>query len=140
MLGRMERVELDVPCQEAAGITPDQQKRLSRAMNYIKAHFAKHPRLEEIAGEAGLSPFHFHRLFRKCYGRTFKQVLTSLQVEYAQKLLLAGVPTREVGNRSGFANQSHFTSRFKSVAGITPAAWRRQKRSAPSQSQAQNVR
>jgi AraC family transcriptional regulator len=136
----METRDLEVRCEDAGGIIADQQKRLSRAMNYIKANFAKHPRLEEIAAEARLSPFHFHRLFRKCYGRTFKQVLTSLQVEYAQKLLLAGVPTREVGNRSGFANQSHFTSRFKSVTGITPAAWRRQQRSAPSPSQAQNVR
>lgn len=126
----MERAQLDVPCQEdvASSITPDQQRRLARARRFIESHFSKQPRLPSIAEEAGLSPFHFHRLFRRCYGETVKQLMTRLQIEYAQTLLLSGVPTRDVGLRSGFANQSHFTSRFKLVTGSTPAAWRRRQK------------
>jgi AraC family transcriptional regulator len=124
----MELSESDVPCQEdtETGITSEQQTKLSRALRYIEANFAKQPRLPEIAKIAGLSPFHFHRLFHKCYGRTVKQVMTSLQVEYAKELLRSAVHASEAGRRSGFANQSHFTSRFREITGTTPAAWRRQ--------------
>ncbi|HTL28859.1 MAG TPA: AraC family transcriptional regulator, partial [Tepidisphaeraceae bacterium] len=74
---------------------------------------------------AGLSPYHFHRLFRETYGKTLKRVNTELQIDFAKRLLLEGVSTVEVGQRAGFANQSHFTSRFKSITGLPPAAWLR---------------
>jgi AraC-like DNA-binding protein len=126
----MELSQSEIPCQEdaVAEITSEQQTKLSRAFKYIEANFAKQPRLPEIAKIAGFSPFHFHRLFHKCYGRTVKQLMTSLQVEYAKELLRTGLAASEAGKRSGFANQSHFTSRFKEMAGTTPAAWRRQQR------------
>lgn len=121
----MESSQSEVPCQEGADLAADQVKKLSRAMKFVQANFANQPRLPEIAQVAGLSPFHFHRLFHKCYGRTVKQVMTSLQVEYAQELLKTGISAAEAGRRSGFANQSHFTSRFREVTGTTPAVWRR---------------
>jgi AraC-like DNA-binding protein len=121
----MESSQSEVPCREGAELAADQIKRLTRAMRFIQANFASQPRLPEIAKIAGLSPFHFHRLFHKCYGRTVKQVMTSLQVEYAQELLKTGMSAAEAGRRSGFANQSHFTSRFREMTGTTPAAWRR---------------
>ena len=122
--------DLDWPCRDeaAASFTPSQLRKLTKAMRYIRTNFTKQPRLGAIAAEAEISPFHFHRLFRKCYGRTFKQIMTELQIEHAKELLEKGIPTREAGTLSGFANQSHFTSRFKTVTGTTPAVWNRQRR------------
>lgn len=123
----MSTVILDVPatsgCEEKTTVNAGQLERLHRVMQYLQEHFREHPTLRALAQIAGLSPFHFHRLFRHCYGKTIKRVNTELQVQHAIELLRVGVPTAEVGVRSGFANQSHFTSRFKLITGLPPATW-----------------
>jgi AraC-like DNA-binding protein len=109
-------------------VNPDQEARLKRVMEYLEEHFREHPTLNVLAQIGGLSPFHFHRLFRACYGKTLKRVNTELQVEHAKQLMLQGVPAVEAAERAGFANQSHLTSRFKLIYGIPPGAWLRRHR------------
>jgi AraC family transcriptional regulator len=79
--------------------------------------------LEQAAERAGLSKFHFHRLFRAYCGKTFKQFATECQIEMSKRLLLNGTTVRDAAARAGFANPSHFTSRFKLITGTTPAKW-----------------
>jgi AraC-like DNA-binding protein len=109
-------------------VNPEQEARLRRVMEYLGEHFREHPTLNVLAQIGGLSPFHFHRLFRACYGKTLKRVNTELQVEHAKELMLQGVPALEAAARAGFANQSHLTSRFKLIYGIPPGAWLRRNR------------
>lgn len=120
-----------------SAVNPSQEARLRRVVDYLKDHFREHPTLAKLAEVGGLSPFHFHRLFRAYYGKTLKRMTTELQVEHARQLMIDGVPAAEAADRAGFANQSHLTSRFKMIHGITPGAWLRQyrarKASAPSQ-------
>lgn len=104
--------------------------RLAAARAYIERNFHRVPTLEEVAAAAQLSPFHFHRLFRRAYGQTPKQVATSLQVAEAQRLLLRGAAVAEAAAAAGFAHQSHMTARFKRVVGTTPYKWKRATRSA----------
>jgi AraC family transcriptional regulator len=112
-------------------VNAEQQVRLRRVMDYLQAHFHEHPTLAVLAQVGGLSPFHFHRLFRACYGKTLKRVTTELQVEHAQRLMLRGVKTAEAAASAGFANQSHLTSRFKMIVGMTPGAWLRRESARP---------
>jgi AraC family transcriptional regulator of adaptative response/methylated-DNA-[protein]-cysteine methyltransferase len=49
--------------------------RIARAIRFIDTHFRAQPRLAEIAAQAGLSEFHFNRLFRRWAGLTPKQYL-----------------------------------------------------------------
>ena len=48
---------------------------------------------------------------------------TELQVEECKRLMLAGVPLGEIPARVGFAQQSHFTARFRRFVGQTPRRW-----------------
>src|SRR5689334_2510385 len=111
-----------------SAVNPSQEARLRRVMEYLKEHFREHPTLAVLADVGGLSPFHFHRLFRASYGKTLKRITTELQVEHARQLMIEGVPAAEAADRAGFANQSHLTSRFKMIHGTTPGAWLRQYR------------
>jgi AraC-like DNA-binding protein len=116
------------PAEALVPVNPEQEARLKRVMEYLEEHFREHPTLNVLAQVGGLSPFHFHRLFRACYGKTLKRVNTELQVEHAKQLMLQGVPALEAAARAGFANQSHLTSRFKLIYGLPPGAWLRRYR------------
>lgn len=80
--------------------------------------------LEDLAAEAGLSPFHFQRMFRASHGLSPRAFLEHLRVEEAKRLMRAGVGLAEVASACGFAHQSHFTRAFRAVVGATPGAWR----------------
>ena len=106
-----------------ARISDAEVVKLERAMEFMKANF-RTARLADIAAEAGLSVFHFHRRFTLWAGRTPKAVLTEHQLAYATQLLRAGRLTLcEVATRAGFAHQSHFTHRFRSLIGEPPGRW-----------------
>jgi AraC-like DNA-binding protein len=92
-------------------------------MEYVRQNCHTVLKLQQVAEVAGLSKFHFHRLFRVHCGKTVKQFATECQVELSKRLLLQGATVRDVAQRAGFANQSHFTWRFKVITGITPAKW-----------------
>ncbi|HEV2295711.1 MAG TPA: AraC family transcriptional regulator [Tepidisphaeraceae bacterium] len=85
--------------------------------------FRRNPRLSEIARVAHFSEYHFHRLFRRRFGKTPKQLLVELQIEEAKRLMLAGNRPADAARLAGFSHQSHLTSRFKCVTGATPKQW-----------------
>jgi AraC family transcriptional regulator len=80
--------------------------------------------LEAMAAEAGLSPFHFQRMFRKSLGITPQAFLDDLRIDAAKCLIRQGMPLAEVAVASGYCHQSHFTRAFRSATGTTPGAWR----------------
>ena len=47
---------------------PSVEKRLATVAMYIRSHVAERLTLETLASEAGLSSFHFHRIFRAAFG------------------------------------------------------------------------
>jgi len=104
-------------------LLPPLERELHRALVFIRRSFHRRPRLPEIAMAAHLSPFHFHRQFKRRYGRTPHQVVSELQVGKAKTLMLRGVPLRAVATRCGFSHASHFSACFKHATGTTPKRW-----------------
>jgi AraC family transcriptional regulator, regulatory protein of adaptative response / methylated-DNA-[protein]-cysteine methyltransferase len=49
--------------------------RIAKSIRFIATHFREQPRLATVADQAGLSEFHFNRLFRRWAGVTPKQYL-----------------------------------------------------------------
>ncbi len=99
--------------------------RLNRVIEYIEANLENDISLADLGDVAGLSSFHFSRAFRKSTGKTPQQYVMLQRLERA-KLLLAQpeLPIVEVSLRSGFKNQSHFTSWFRKYTNFTPKLWR----------------
>ena len=99
---------------------------LRRARDRIDRNFAAGVDLDEAASVAGLSKYHFHRLFTATYGHTPAAHLSQRRVERAQDLLrTSNLTVTEVCMTVGFSSLGSFTTRFRSITGETPGEFQR---------------
>jgi AraC family transcriptional regulator len=82
--------------------------------------------LKRMASVANLSPYEFVRQFKAATGLTPYQYVIHSRVERARQLLRTHgkLSLAEVAVRTGFSDQSHFTSLFKRIIGVTPRQFR----------------
>lgn len=100
-------------------------RRLRQVLSYMEEHHGRDLTLEDLAGEAAMSTFHFAREFKRATGTTPHQHLIRFRVERAKALLAESqLPLAEVGLRTGFSHQSHFTRLFRRLTGTTPQSYR----------------
>ena len=112
-----------------AGLPPHPERlvprRIRRVTDYIRANLAADLAISELAAQAGLSSFHFARVFRRETGETPHQFVTRLRLEEAARLLRASdQPVLQIALAVGFENASHFSVQFKRGYGVTPLAYR----------------
>ncbi len=82
-------------------------------------------RLADLAREAGVHAAHVAREFRARNGRSLGGFLLERRLEWAaRELSRSQRPLVEIALEAGFADQSHFTRRFREYAGVTPARFR----------------
>ena len=99
--------------------------KLRRVKDFIAANLDSDLSLAEISAIADLSQFHFARTFRKSTGLTPQQFVMQQRIERAKELLATeDLPIIEISLRTGFKNQSHFTSLFRKFTRFTPKMWR----------------
>lgn len=78
-----------------------------------------------LAKVAGVSPFHFARVFRRETGSSLHQYVINRRIAKAMELLEQGDKTlNQVAFASGFGSQSHMTHVFSRLVGITPGKYR----------------
>ena len=98
---------------------------LQRATDYIDAHLDQRISLDAMAKLCRMSPFRFSREFKKVFGRTFQDYLTSHRIERACQLLAnPSAQVADVAYMVGFKDASHFARTFKKLKGDTPAQYR----------------
>ena len=79
-----------------------------------------------MAREAGYSPFHFSRLFKRATGFPPSRYLIRLRMAHARRLLRETARSViEVGLEVGYRSPSHFTQAFQREVGVTPSEYRR---------------
>jgi len=98
---------------------------LRRARDHVDRHFAEPVDVDVMARAAGLSKYHFHRLFAATYGITPAAYVSQRRVERAQDLLRATLNVTEVCHAVGFTSLGSFSTRFKEVVGETPREFQR---------------
>ena len=101
-------------------------RRIVYAKLFIDDHFAEDIDLDNIAGEAFFSKFHFIRLFSSIYQKTPHQYLSYTRIEKAKQLLANGLPAVQACYAVGFESVSSFTGLFKRMTGQTPSVYRLQ--------------
>lgn len=98
-----------------------------RAMAYIDDHPDRAISLQELAGAAGLSRFHFSRVFKQHLGLSPAKYVERARIEQAKILIVgAGMSLAHIAQAVGFADQSHFSRRFRFHEGRTPAQFARE--------------
>lgn len=95
--------------------------RLMRVLEYIEANFDKPLTLDSLAGEAGISPFHFARLFGKAVGVTPHRHLLEVRLRAAARMLKeTDKSILDIALTCGFNTSSHFSAAFRKQYGWKP--------------------
>ncbi|MGY4282724.1 AraC-like DNA-binding protein [Bradyrhizobium sp. LM2.7] len=85
--------------------------------------------LEQAAQRAGLSPFHFLRLFSAVLGVTPHQYLVRSRLRHAARLLADdGIAVTDIAYDVGFGDLSNFVRTFHRAAGVSPTKFRQASR------------
>lgn len=100
---------------------------LGRVVDYVEARLGEDGlSLAAMAAVAGLSPFHFSRVFKRATGVAPHRFVIRSRVERAKALLARpDVSLAEIAYAAGFASQAHFTTLFRHETGLTPLQFRR---------------
>ena len=102
----------------------DRRRAVESAL-WIDANAGEAVRLDDLAGDAGLSPFHFLRVFNKVLGVTPHQYLVRTRLRRAARELADGDrPITEIAYDVGFADLSNFVRTFHRAAGVSPRRFR----------------
>lgn len=92
---------------------------------YISEHFAEPITVSQLAALAGLSDYHFIRIFKKQTGFTPHEYLLNTRINTARYLLKnSRLPVKEICFSTGFSCESVFCGAFKRIEGMTPAQYR----------------
>jgi AraC-like DNA-binding protein len=103
----------------------DCPRAVNRAVEFLQARACDHISLEDASRASGVGVFHLIRLLQKHIGLTPYAYLTQVRIAKSRKLLRLGEPVAQVALDVGFADQAHFTKRFKQLTGTTPALYAR---------------
>ena len=82
------------------------------------------PSLTDLAAAAGLSPSHFHRLFKRLTGVTPKAYAVQHRAERLRRQLGESSSATEAIFAAGFGSTSRFYERSARLLGMTPKAFR----------------
>lgn len=99
--------------------------RLRRVIDFIEANLAGQLTLELLAHVAGLSVFHFARVFRQSTGFSPYRYVSERRLLRAQRLLMAtGLPVHEIAQACGYPRHANFSAAFARARGMPPSAYR----------------
>lgn len=106
--------------------TPWTDPRLAAVRDHIDAHLDTPVSVADMARAAGLSVFHFLRVFRAATGATPHEYLQARRVAAAMALLAAGRAPAQAALDTGFTDQSHLNRWLLRTHGTTPGRYRQQ--------------
>lgn len=83
------------------------------------------PKLDDLAAAVGLSPFHFHRIFKKVAGLTPKAYATAHQNQRVRASLATPVSITQAIHEAGFNSGGRFYALSPEILGMTPTQLRK---------------
>ncbi len=102
-------------------------ERLMAGLQFINTHYSQPPlSLSRVSKSAGLSVWHFSRLFNKHVGMGFREYLKNVRLKHACKLLVTSYLTiKEIAAMVGYTHLSDFYHHFKQCFDVSPVVYRR---------------
>jgi AraC-like DNA-binding protein len=126
--GRFVEVASGKPAKPVTASAQDRRRAVEAAL-WIDAHSRSEIGLEATADQAGLSPFHFLRLFSAVLGVTPHQYLVRSRLRHGARLLTEEDRTiTDVAYDVGFNDLSNFVRTFHRAAGVSPLKFRKASR------------
>ena len=100
-------------------------QRLNGVFEHIHTHYHEAISLVDMAGQMGLSPSAFSRLFHKTTGRRFTRYVNEIRIGNVCRYLIdTDLPVYQIAQLCGYDNLSNFNRRFREIKGTTPHQYR----------------
>ena len=93
---------------------------IGHAIGWIRAHYERALRTEELARLAGMSPASFHRHFKAATAMSPLQYQKSLRLQEARRLLATSTDAAHAGHSVGYESASHFSRDYARMFGAPP--------------------
>lgn len=109
-----------------SNISPQNQRLIYQAVNYLRENYNAEIRLEELAMKSFISKNYFSRLFKEVTGINFTDYIQNLRVDEACRLLKStNMKVIDIANTVGFKDIKFFYEVFKKLTGKTPGEFRK---------------
>jgi AraC family transcriptional regulator len=96
-------------------------KELNQVMDYIDEHLTDDMSLEIISEYAGVSDYHFRKIFFYLSGMTLNEYIKNRKLSESNKDLLNGEKVTDVAFKYGYQSMDGFTRAFKKWSGFLPS-------------------
>lgn len=103
---------------------------LDRALEYIHKEFGNPDlQIKDVAKASYVSNSYLSLIIKQGTGKTYVEYLTDIRMDQAKKLLgETELKSYEIAEACGFANPAYFSTVFKSVFGMSPSAYKKEKK------------
>lgn len=119
----LKAAELSAPTE---GVESPAFLTYQKCRQHIQQHFQRLRTLDQLARECHVNSAYLCRLFRRFDHQSPYQYLVRLKMNAAaESLHEPGALIKQVAEQSGFGDPFHFSRAFKSVFGLSPAAFRK---------------
>ncbi len=100
-------------------------RQMGRAICYLADHYLEQPSLEDAASTAGLSPYHFQRLFTRYVGVSPKNFVGHLTLSHAKAALASGSSVLGAALDAGLSGPSRLHDLCLKIEAMTPGNYAR---------------
>ena len=112
--------------ESRAALREEHVARVNQVLDHIERHLTDDLTLATLAGVAGFSPYHFHRIFTSVMGETPRRFIHRVRVERAaaELLLHPRTPITRIALDCGFSGPAPFARAFQEAFGMSATEWR----------------
>lgn len=101
-------------------------RQIQEGIDFIEAHLESDIQLSEVARAAGMSQWHFQRMFKALTNETLKTYIRSRRFSRAlEQLTNTRLSVLDIALASGYETQESFTRAFRDCFRITPSQYRK---------------
>jgi AraC family transcriptional regulator, regulatory protein of adaptative response / methylated-DNA-[protein]-cysteine methyltransferase len=113
-----------VPIPQAPNDQLSDYDRVRGALEFMTQRWRQHPTLDDIAAHIGLSPSHFHHLFRRFAGITPKAFLQAITLDHAKALLKDSASLLDTTYEVGLSGPGRLHDLFVTHEAMSPGEWK----------------
>ncbi len=107
------------------GVLARDYQRMEASLEWLVENFDAQPSLKEIAAHAGLTPFHFQRMFSRWVGLSPKKFVQVLSLERAKQRLDASESVLDAAFSAGLSGAGRLHDLFVTLEAVTPGEYKR---------------
>jgi len=98
---------------------------VAESLSFLGKNFRNQPSLDDLASRAGMSKYHFQRVFTRWAGVSPKRFLQFVTVEHAKDLLSESEPILKTAFSLGLSGPARLHDLFVTIEGVTPGEFKK---------------